>query len=299
MLKLRNGEFQVDSINSVEDTKGNNGERGHLVITNLRLIWQSTKNMTTNLSIGLNCITSVNHRVVNSRLRQGAMSLVVMTRFQNTRFEFVFTSLVDAESGKMSERMFASVQAIYRSYSTSKLYRDLKLRGAIIREKELVMLPQEQIYHNIEGIWNLSSEQGNLGTFFITNIRVVWYAKLAENFNVSIPYIQMKTINTRNSKFGPALVVETTAASGGYILGFRADPPGKLQEVHEVVIRLWKIFSAKPIFGVIVENEAVGKSPQEVQLPRREDDVEGNCLEAVFEKRIILRSDFRSKSLCI
>ena len=79
--------FQVDSINSVEDTKGNNGERGHLVITNLRLIWQSTKNSTTNLSIGLNCITSVNHRVVNSRLRQGAMSLVVMTRFQNTRWK--------------------------------------------------------------------------------------------------------------------------------------------------------------------------------------------------------------------
>ena len=34
-LKPRKGEFEIDSINSVEDTKGNNGERGFLIITNL------------------------------------------------------------------------------------------------------------------------------------------------------------------------------------------------------------------------------------------------------------------------
>ena len=28
----------------------------------------------------------------------------------------------------------------------------------------------------------------------------------------------------RESKFGPALVVETTAQSGGYVLGFKVDP---------------------------------------------------------------------------
>ena len=37
-----------------------------------------------------------------------------------------------------------------RSYDTTKLYRDLKLRGAIIKDKELVRLPQEQIYENID-----------------------------------------------------------------------------------------------------------------------------------------------------
>jgi Bardet-Biedl syndrome 5 protein len=43
----------------------------------------------------------------------------------------------------------------------------------------------------VDGVWNLSSDQGNLGSFFVTNIRVVWHAELAENFNVSMPYIQM------------------------------------------------------------------------------------------------------------
>lgn len=43
----------------------------------------------------------------------------------------------------------------------------------------------------IEGVWNLSSDQGNLGCMFMTNVRLVWHANLAQNFNVSIPYMQM------------------------------------------------------------------------------------------------------------
>ena len=43
----------------------------------------------------------------------------------------------------------------------------------------------------VDGVWNLSSDQGNLGTFFVTNVRVVWHASLAESFNVSMPYIQV------------------------------------------------------------------------------------------------------------
>lgn len=31
---------------------------------------------------------------------------------------------------------------------------------------------------------------GNLGTFFLTNVRLVWHADAAESFNVSIPYMQ-------------------------------------------------------------------------------------------------------------
>merc|ERR1719499_2729312 len=165
-----------------------------------------------------------------------------MTRYNSTRFEFIFTSLV-----KNSPRLFTTVQAVFKSYETTKLYRDLKLRGAIIRDKELVMLPHEQVYEKIGGIWNLSSDQGNL---IITNVRTVWFAVLAENFNVSIPYLQMKSINVRNSKFGQALVIETTVSSGGYILGFRADPVDHLEQVYTQITNLWRVFSATPIFGV-------------------------------------------------
>jgi hypothetical protein len=36
--------------------------------------------------------------------------------------------------------------------------------------------------------------QGNLGTFYLTNIRVIWHANMNENFNVSVPYLQMVLI---------------------------------------------------------------------------------------------------------
>ena len=131
-----------------------------------------------------------------SRLRGKTQALYLMTKFNGSRFEFIFTSLV-----KASPRLFTTVQAVFRAYETTKLYRDLKLRGAIIKDKQvpriklchyhpfrhtttkchsvvvlfsfrplclvcalrhpkkLNLLPNEQIYNKIGGIWNLSSDQ--------------------------------------------------------------------------------------------------------------------------------------------
>ena len=119
-LKTSKGEFEIDSINSVEDTKGNNGKRGFLVVTNLRLIWAQHNNPSTNLSIGSNCITSINIKTVRSKLRGNVQGLYVMTKVPKpktsgskkvkfTRFEFIFTSLV-----RKSPRLFTTVQAVIR-----------------------------------------------------------------------------------------------------------------------------------------------------------------------------------------
>jgi Bardet-Biedl syndrome 5 protein len=63
------------------------------------------------------------------------------------------------------------------------------LRAAIIQDKNLNLLPGEQIYSKKNGVWNLSAEQGNLGAFVITNVRIVWFASLTESFNLSIPWL--------------------------------------------------------------------------------------------------------------
>merc|ERR1712232_1506497 len=92
----------------------------------------------------------------------------------------------------------------------------------------------------------------------------------------------MKSINVRNSKFGQALVIETTASSGGYILGFRADPVDHLEEVHTQILNLWKIFSSTPIFGVDYTVEEKQGDTKENIVPRTEDDVtiiEGDDIE--------------------
>ena len=127
-LNVRPGEQMIDSIQSVEDTKGNNGEKGSLAITNLRLVWICHRNSRINLSIGYSAVQAINIKTANSRLRGNTQALYVMTKYNKSRFEFVFTNLV-----RQSPRLFTTVQAVYRAYDTSRLYRDLKLRGAIIR----------------------------------------------------------------------------------------------------------------------------------------------------------------------
>ena len=69
LLACRRGEKVIDSINSVEDTKGNNGERGSLIVTNLRILWVCHSNSRINLSIGLNTVLSINIRKAKSKLR--------------------------------------------------------------------------------------------------------------------------------------------------------------------------------------------------------------------------------------
>jgi hypothetical protein len=75
MLQLRLGEKLIDQVDDVEDTKvgfgvsgllgsllmllwvcqGNNGVRGTLLITNLRLIWTSSKSKRSNLCEQAHC----------------------------------------------------------------------------------------------------------------------------------------------------------------------------------------------------------------------------------------------------
>ena len=71
-------------------------------------------------------------------------ALFVLTKFHNSKFEFIFTNFV-----RDSPRLFTTIQTVFRAYDTSRMYRDLKLRGAVISDKELKLLPQEQIYSQV------------------------------------------------------------------------------------------------------------------------------------------------------
>lgn len=142
-----------------------------MIVTNLRIIWFSDKNQKINLTVGFDCILTSDLKDTSSAIKGSTYSLQLRTRFQQARYEFIFSSLT-----KNSAQIFMSAQAIIRSYETSKLYRDLKLRSAIISDKQLILLPNENIRVKYTGVWNLSAEQGNLGTFVVTNIRAVWFA---------------------------------------------------------------------------------------------------------------------------
>lgn len=270
-LKTRQGEIVIDIFESVEDTKGNSGDRGRLTVTNLRIFWRSHSLPRVNLTVGLNCIVNISTKTVNSKLRGHAEALYVLTKTENTRFEFIFTNLIP---GNM--RLFSSVNGVYKAYASSRMYREVKLRGAIIQNHQLKTLPQEQFVNRVNGVWNLSSDQGNLGTFIISNVRLVWFANMNELFNISLPYLQMTALKIRDSKFGVVLVIETSLESGGYVLGFRIDPVEKLKEVHKEITSLYKVYSSTPIFGVnfVIENRVTQSSPKEDEPVLDESEIE-------------------------
>jgi Bardet-Biedl syndrome 5 protein len=92
-MKMRAGEIMIDRLDSVEDTKGNNGDRGRLIVSNLRVIWHSHSMPRVNLSIGYNCVISITTKTASSKLRGATEGLYILTRVNNTRFEFIFTNL--------------------------------------------------------------------------------------------------------------------------------------------------------------------------------------------------------------
>lgn len=197
-LAFRSGEQMIQTYSKVEDTKGNTGEVGRLTITNLRLIWQSKAKPRINLTIGFNCITTINNRMIHNKLRARNEALYMMTKVNGTRYEFIFIRLKPPGT---SREMVELIGAICRAYVNTRLYRDLRLRSAILTpvDKQLKMLPSEQIYNHIQGVWNLSSDQGNLGTMYLTNIRVIWHANMNELFNISLPYVQVRSGQVRFS----------------------------------------------------------------------------------------------------
>ncbi|CAF1013263.1 unnamed protein product [Adineta steineri] len=268
-IKCRSGEFIIDTLSSVEDTKGNNGDKGKLTITNIRLIWHSHASARINLSIGLYCIVTITVRNAKSKLRGSTESLYLLTKSGSSRYEFIFTNLVAGSSA-----MLNSVVAVHKAYDSTRLYREIRLRSSLLNKGQLRLLPKERLHNRYNGVWNLSSDQGNLGIFHITDVRLIWHAELNENFNVSVPYYQTKTIKIRDSKFGLALVVETTPYSGNYLLGFQIAPEEKLREVHKEITTLHKSYFANPEFGVEFSIEDQQSDQPATRLESKVDDIE-------------------------
>ncbi|GAB5365722.1 hypothetical protein AAMO2058_001082400 [Amorphochlora amoebiformis] len=78
--------------------------------------------------------------------------------------------------------------------------------GVFVKKKVTRTAWREHRARNVKGVWNLSAEQGNLGTFFNTNILLVWFAEMAENFNISIPSCSSR----RWSSASPSLVTPSS-----------------------------------------------------------------------------------------
>lgn len=131
----------------------------------------------------------------------------------------------------------------------------------------------------------MSSEQGSLGKFILTSVRIIWYAETNLLFNVSLPWSQVETIKIRDSKFGRALVIISSSSSARYTLGFRIDPEEKLKKLGKEIVQLYKAHSSQPELGVFEESATPGSMPlsfdEDVTLEKSETQSDSALLYAL------------------
>ena len=284
-LKYRKGEFQIAHFKSVEDTKGNNGQMGQLSVTNLRVVWVSNKARYINLSIGYDNINNIYVKSVNSKLRGGEVqSLTLLCQSstkKKTKYEFQFTILTDANSGLKDSSIYNVLKTMQAAYESTRYFREIKLRAMGITQPVssigqsqgsggsggsghalLKTLPGEKIVSTYDSIWSLSSESGNLGQMILTNLRVVWIAKLIRDYSMTVPLVTIARVSIRASKFDRALVIETfnktiqdNESLDGYTLGYRIDSQELMETISSEIQRNLTSFRNDPIFGVDLSND--------------------------------------------
>ena len=223
----------------------NNSNKGNILITNLRLIWFDQEIHNINLSIGYFCIKNIKfEEILPPILKNIQKFLCIIAKYNQSEFEFKF------KYENLRERICKSLENVLKSYNSTEIYRELRLRANIIQDKQLILLKNEEIFSNYPNVWNLSSSSSNIGSIFVTNIRIVWFSTLAENFNISLPWIQISTIKAMQSKYGTALVIETSSNNAGYIIGFKVE---LINLLYPEITNLFKVNNKKPILGIQTE----------------------------------------------
>ena len=97
---------------------------------------------------------------------------------------------------------------------------------------------------------------------------------LASNFNVSLPYMQIKNIVLRNSKFGRALVIETLQRGRWVYTWISSRPARALGAYRARNACIIQTYGATPIFGVEFSFEEDPPDLTKTMLTRVEEDVE-------------------------
>ena len=240
-LESVKGEFYIKTFPSVEDRKGNPGVFGDLLVTNLRIVWMQDRQPKINLSIGYN--TFVKMALVPQDLNNDCEHIQIKAFHNDSRYEFFFFRK------KNSKETFDILPRIYNAYDGSRGYREIFIRKIITENDQLILWDREKIINQYQNVWNLGKNEGKLGKFYFTNIRIVWVSSTNENFNISIPYTRILKIVKKNSNFGDAIGVLSSKAFGGLDIGFKIDSIDYNIVLNEMK-NLWETYKGSPYQGI-------------------------------------------------
>ena len=127
------------------------------------------------------------------------------------------------------------------------------MKGFLTQDKNLITLPKEKVVGKINGVYSVNNDQATLGTYYLTNVRIIWYSSNMDNFNVSLPWIQIRLIKTKDfAKNGKCVCIETGKSGVSNIFYF------KFNETLESVIKdieiNYQLNVNNPILGVDLSN---------------------------------------------
>ena len=260
-ISLRNGEKCLDTVNNIEDSKGNNGDVGIVMFTNLRIIWFCIDNFKLNLSIGYDCILASEVKPIMSKTSGESMALFIKVKFGNNRFEFVFNAVANA-----NPVLFNTFTYVIKVYEHTRLYRDVKVKGFVTKERSLTKLNLETIHSRVKNtsliVYNKNEElEVGPGEFLASNVRLIWFSSSIENHNCSIPWIDIKSLKFKeNNKYGRLIAIETNKYFNSHLIVIRL---GLTNDIFEKLFNELNTYHLNylenPILGIWVERDNSGK----------------------------------------
>lgn len=273
-ISLRKGEKCLDTINNIEDSKGNNGDVGVMMFTNLRIVWFCVENLKLNLSIGYDCILSSEAKQINSKVSGESMALFIKVKFGNNRFEFVFNAVANS-----SPQLFNTFTYVIKLYEHTRLYRDVKLKGFLMSEKSVSKLNLEEIFSRVKNTSLITMNKneeisaGN-GELFITNVRIIWFSPSLENYNCSIPWIDIRSIKIKeHNKFGKIINFETNKFFGSQSVSIKLNVnDSSFDKILDEILTKHVKYLDDPILGVWVERDSKGKIIDKIEETKNSEN---------------------------
>lgn len=274
-ISLRKGEKQLDTVSNIEDSKGNNGDVGCIIFTNLRLIWFSIENLKLNLSIGYDCILASDVKLTNSKVSGECTALFIKVKFGNSRFEFVFNAV-----GNSSPQLFNTFVHVIKLYERTRIYRDIKYKNFLSMDKKILKLNLENFYFKVKNVSLITLSKGeeivvNEGEFIVSNVRIIWFCPNIENYCVSLPWIDIRMIKEReHKKYGQTIMIESNKFFGSLIVNFKFNSTNSKNTFDDLLNKVLEYHNEhlnNPVLGIIVERDEDGEiiepkaEPTEIQ----------------------------------
>ena len=220
-----NGEETYRTMSNIEDLKAN--EIGTFIFTNLRLIWYNNKNPKINQSIGYDCIDHFEKKVSDSMMTGKSNILSINCKVDKSRYELEYR-----HSSENNHDLYNNLSNVLKLYEEGRIYREMRQNYDDIIDKEnknISLLKNEkmiEIFKNISININnesdgINNKISNSGMLYLTNIRMIWLSDKNNNYNISVPYIQISSIRgEENSSFGISLKVKLTRLYNNFMILF-------------------------------------------------------------------------------